>query len=436
MRHCRACRAAAKGQGDMSLRRSGALPAVLAKVLGMFVPLTLISACGAVPFADILSVHEAQEHVYVVARSEDRKSGYVKVLDAHRLGVKDKVLLHKDSAQEIISVLREKDGVIVALREGQGKAAVYLLQAGLPLQRLGQIRSQKFLLTGSDQEFIYSLSTPEVKGKAAQVSGMRYDRAFKSQNAFHFSENPGLLIMNITEDNNAYWYTCLERKAADPAPLAGELNGRLVVVRKAKDTKEYNQFVYEAERLRNVSTAADNGTLWIFATGDEKDGRGNYSDHKIVQFSKTDRMFKAQKMPLALVAFPSRGNPQESDVLWAFGAGNRIVRVQKKDLTYTAKALPQNVRTSSGSERRFAASETETSLLLGAYDFQDRVPGSSGDMPKPHILRYVKTDMEPEMVPLTDTMGDRLLAMPKNLCLIGYRSCLLDPVSKFKREDE
>lgn len=404
--------------------------------MGMIVPLMLFSACGSVPFADILSVHQARDHVYVVARSEDRKSGYVKVLDAHRLGVKDKVLLHKDSAQEIISVLREQDGVIVAVREGQGKAAVYFLQAGVPLQRMGQMRSQKFLLSGSDREFIYSISTPEIKGKAAQVSGMRYDRAFKVQSAFHFSENPGLLIMNITEDNEAYWYTCLERKAADPAPTPGELNGRLVVVRKAKDTREYSQFVYELERVRNISTAADNESLWIFGAGDEKDGRGNYSDHKIITFSKKDRSFKAQKMPLALVAFPSYGIPQESEVLWAFGAGNRLVRVQKKDLTYTAKALPQNVRTTSGSERRFAASETETSFLLGAYDFQDRVPGSSGDMPKPHILRYAKTDMEPEMIPLKDTMGDTLMAVPLRMCLIGYRACILDPVGKFKREDE
>ncbi|OGW18922.1 MAG: hypothetical protein A2X56_13735 [Nitrospirae bacterium GWC2_57_13] len=412
------------------------MPAAPVKVMGMCLPLLLFSACGSVPFADILSVHQAQEHVYVVARSEDRKSGYVKVLDTNRLGVKDKVPLHSDASQQIVSVLREKDGVIVAVREGQGKAAVYRLQAGVPLQRLGQIRSQNFLLSGSDQEFIYSISTPESKGKPAQVNGMRYDRAFKVQNAFHFSENPGLLVINITEDNEAYWYTCLERKAADPAPSPGELNGRLVVVRKAKDTKEYSQFVYEIERLRNISTVADSGSLWIFATGDEKNGRGNYSDHKIVQFSKKDTTFRAQKMLLALVAIPSYGIPQESEILWAFGSGNRIVQVQKKDLTYTTKALPQNVRTSSGSERRFAAAETETSLLLGSYNFQDRVPGSSGEMPKPLILRYTKTDMELEMVPLKDTMGDTLMAIPMNLCLIGYRSCLLDPVSKFKREDE
>jgi hypothetical protein len=260
---------------------------------------------------------------------------------------------------------------------------------------------------------------------------MRFDRTLRAQRPDHFDENRSLVVVGILEDAGSYWYVCLERRVVPPVTSLKEMSGRLVLVRRSKDTKEFRQFDASADVVRNVQAVTDEGAVWIFATAEPVKER-QVVEPRIIRFSKADQTFTTHAMQKALIPFPHEGALKDSGVLWAM-AGDKIVRVATADMSLTTTALPKQFRTTTNMNRAPALYSTADDLIIGAYDQTARTHSGTADFPMPYVLRYSKADLTYEAIRVRPTRGEMFTTGGGNLCMGTYRGCCLDPMREYDR---
>ncbi len=401
----------------------------------LFVLFVALSACTHVPYANILSINQSQNLLYVTAKADDKDGGYVKTLDPHTYAVKDKITILDAGSPDIVSVLQDQSGLVMVVRDGRSRAYLYRLEEDKPLYRLGIISPYASLFSGADRDFFYAVSTADKKAQGILISGMRYDKTLKGQLSNHFSENPNLVVIGVSEDNDAYWYVCLERSVVPVFSSISELSGRVVLARKSKDKKEYRQFEYGADALHSVYSTADDGYIWIFATGDVKDVKGRHAEPKIIKFSKTEQKFTTDVLPMFVVPFPHQRLARESDYLWTIANDTRIIRISKKDYSYVATALPRHLRIYSGNRRTRALFSTDDILLVGAYDFENKVYKGAEEFPAPAILKFSKSDMHYEEIPVKPTTWEAIKTGAASPFIGVYRGCCLNPAREYEKHN-
>ncbi len=399
-----------------------------------------LSACTSVPFVNILSLHQSQDHLYIVVKPDDKHSGYIKVLDLKTNQVTDTIAIKQAGKSDITALFPDKDSLNAFVRDGQSRMYLYEVlkeatEEGARVRKLGMISPYASLFSGADQDFFYAVSTADKKGNGVLISGIRYDKMLKGQMVNHFNENPNLVVISISEDADSYWYLCLERRVVGIFSSIGELSGRMVLVKRSKGAKEYTQFDYTAEPLRSVYGAGDDKAIWVFATTDVKDGRGSYTDHAVIKFSKADQKFEKHPLPMPMIPFPHQWLVKESDHLWALGYDNRIIRISKKDYTYVATAMPRHFRTYNSTNKTLVFLSTDDSLFVGAYDFKNKVYKGTTELPTPYVLRFSKSDMKYEQILVKPTTQEALKTGAANMCLGVYRGCWLEPTSKYERHN-
>ncbi len=398
----------------------------------LFILFVTLSACSPVPYANIMSINQSQNLLYITARSDDKDGGYIKVFDPNTYAVKDKITINDAGSPDIAGVFQENDGIIAVVRDGRSKAYLYRLEEGKPIYKLGIISPAATLFSGADQDFFYAISTADKKARGIYISGMRYDKTLKGQRPNHFSENPNLVVIGVSEDNDSYWYVCLERSVVPAFSSISELSGRMVLAQKTKEKKEYRQFEYAQDTLRSVYSTADAGNIWIFATVDVKDDKGYHAENKIIKFVKSELKFATDSLPMFVVPFPHQRLDRESDYLWTIGYDNRIIRISKKDYSYVSTALPRHLRMYSGRQRTRALFSTDDILLVGAYDFDNRTYKGAEEFPTPYMLKFSKSDMRYEQIPVKPTTWEAVKTGAANPFIGVYRGCCLNP----GREDE
>jgi hypothetical protein len=390
-----------------------------------------LSACSHVPYANITSINQSQNLLYITATSDDKGGGYIKVFDPDTYAVKDKITITDAGSSEIAGVFQDKDGLIAVVRDGRSKAYLYRLEEGRPIYKLGIISPSASLFSGADQDFFYAISSADKKAQGIYISGIRYDKTGKGQLLNHFSENPNLVIIGLSEDNDAYWYVCLVRSVVAAYSSISELSGRIVLAKKSKDKKEFRQFEYGADVLRAVYSTADTANIWIIATVDVRDDKGYHAENKIIKFEKSDQKYTTNGLPIFVIPFPHQRLARETDYLWTIGYDNRIVRISKKDYSYVATALPKNLRMYSGRQRTRALFSTDDSLLVGAYDFVNRTYKGAEEFPTPFLLKFSKSDMHVEQIPMKPTTGEALTAGVLSPFISVYRGCCLNPAREY-----
>jgi hypothetical protein len=403
---------------------SGVVPGLL------FILFVTLSACSRVPYANIISINQPQNLLYITARSDDKDGGYVKVFDPNTYALKDKISIKDAGSPDIAGVFQDKDGLIAVVRDGRSKAYLYRLEEGRPIYRLGSISPYAALFSGADQDYFYAISTADKKAQGIAISGMRYDKTLRGQKLNHFTENPNLVVVGVSEDSDSYWYVCLERRVVPAFSSISELGGRMVLAGRSKDKKEYRQFEYAADTLRSVNSTADAGNVWIFATADVKDDKGYHAESKVIRFDKSEQKFTTNNLPMFVVPFPHQQLARESDYVWTIGSDNRIIRISKKDYSYVATALPRHLRIFSGKQRTRALFSTEDILLIGAYDINNRTYKGAEDFPTPSLLIYSKSDMHYEQIPVKPTTWEAVKTGVANPCMGVYRGCCLNPGSE------
>ncbi len=401
----------------------------------LFVLFAALPACTYIPPANIMSINQSQNLLYVTAKSDDKDGGYVRIFDPSTYDVKNRITILDAGSPDIAGVFQDKDGLIAVVRDGRSKAYLYRLENGKPIYKLGIISPSATLFSGADQDFFYAISAADKKAQGIYISGMRYDKTLNGQRSNHFSENPNLVVIGVSEDNDAYWYVCLERSVVAAFSSISELSGRMVLARKSKDKKEYRQFEYGADALRSVYSSADKGSIWIFATADMKEGDKYRAESKIIKFSKMEQKFSTDVFPMSVVPFPHQRLARESDYLWTIANDNRIIRISKKDYSYVATALPRHLRIYSGNQRTRALFSTDDILLVGAYDFENKTYKGAEELPTPLLLEFSKSDMHVEQIPVKPTRGEAVRAGVLSPFIGVYRGCCITPAREYQKHN-
>jgi hypothetical protein len=400
-----------------------------------FVLFAMLSACSHAPYANIMSINQSQTLLYITAKSDDKDGGYVKTFDPNTYAVKDKVTIADAGSPDIVGVLQDQDGLVMVVRDGRSRASLYRLEEGKLPYKLGMISPYASLFSGADRDFFYAISSADKKAQGIYISGMRYDKTLNGQRPNHFSENPNLVVIGVSEDNDAYWYVCLERSVVPVFSSISGLSGRMVLARRSKDKKEYRQFEYGADELHSVYSTADDGHVWIFASSDVKDVKGSRAEPKIIKFTKTEQKFATDILPMSVVPFPHQRLARESDYLWTIANDNRIIRISKKDYSYAATALPRHLRIYSGMQRTRALFSTDDFLLVGAYDFENKIYKGVEEFPSPFLLKFSKSDMHVEQIPVKPTTWEAVRAGASSPFIGVYRGCCLTPAREYEKHD-
>jgi hypothetical protein len=394
------------------------------------------AACTTVPFANIVSVRDSQDALSVTATSADKRSVYVKIIDPRSYAVRQKIPIGRSGIGDVVAVLPDGPDLFVVTREGKGAATLYHVTPGvevpMPAQKVGSLGAHTAAVVGMDADFLYVISTADRKDRGVLPQGMRFDRTLRAQRPDHFDENRSLVVVGIFEDAAYHWYVCVERRVVPAVTSLKELSGRLVLVRRSKDTKEFRQFDAPPDVVRNVQAVTNESALWIFATADPVKDVRQVVEPRIIKFSKADQTFTTHAMQKALIPFPHEGALKDSGVLWAM-AGDKIVRLATGDMSLTPTALPKKFRTTTNMNRVPALYSTADDLIIGAYDQTAKTQSGTADFPVPYILRYSKADLTYEAIEVKPTRGEAFRTGGGNLCMGTYRGCCLDPMRAYER---
>lgn len=411
-------------------------PARILRSLLLLSGLFVSSSCTTVPFANLVSVCDTGDALAVTATSADKGGAYVKIIDPRSFSVRQKIPVGRKGGGDVVAVLPDGRDLFVATREGKGAATLYHVTPGagapMPAQKVGSLGAFTAVVVGRDADFLYVISTADRKDRGVLPQGMRFDRTLRMQRPDHFDENRSLVVVGILEDAGFDWYVCLERRVVPSVTSLKEMSGRLVVVRRSRDTKEFRQFDAPADIVRNVHAVTDANAIWIFATADPVKDVRQAIEPRIIRFSKADLTFTTQAMQKALVPFPHEGVLKDSGVLWAL-AGDRIVRVATGDMSLTATALPKRFRTTTNMNRVPVLYSTADELLIGAYDQTEKTLSGTADFPMPYLLRYSKADLTYEAIKVKPTSGEAFTTGGGNMCIGAYRGCCLDPMRAYER---
>ena len=128
-----------------------------------------LSACTSVPFVNILSLHQSQDHLYIVVKPDDKHSGYIKVLDLKTNQVTDTIAIKQAGKSDITALFPDKDSLNAFVRDGQSRMYLYEVlkeatEEGARVRKLGMISPYASLFSGADQDFFYAVSTADKKG--------------------------------------------------------------------------------------------------------------------------------------------------------------------------------------------------------------------------------------------------------------------------------
>jgi hypothetical protein len=138
---------------------------------------------------------------------------------------------------------------------------------------------------------------------------------------------------------------------------------------------------------------------------------------------------------MSVVPFPHLRLARESDYLWTIANDNRIIRISKKDYQYVAAALPRHLRIYSGNQRTRALFSTDDILLVGAYDFENKTYKGVEELPTPFLLKFSKSDMHVEQIPVKPTTWEAVRAGALNPFIGVYRGCCLNPARESTGHD-
>jgi hypothetical protein len=365
-----------------------------------------ISACSQT--SDIDSVTGSSERLFVGTRD-----GPVRVFDlsSHRLvdsidipeKIKDRYFHRRISA-----LLEDHGKVLVQVSTTSGplqkpvQSTVYLVE-GKKITRLGTLPPQN-VLVGVDGDSIYG-----VENKETLLEGYRYDKGMRERKAYHFDEYPELVIADMCEYKDSYWYACVSSPSG-----SHRLGGKLFLVSREKGSGNLSLFEIESDTFwyETIALTGDGDSIWIFGTDLKEGGR---IETKIQRFSKTHGSIAESVNASDYELVKMRETERNSPFLWLLHRrDDHLCRLDKK--TLKVEGLDVRIpgeRTRMEEERPSFADSENLWLAVLVYD-------KKGEQYVPYLLRVSAKNMDQELISL-DTEYRQVLAKIET----GFRTGML-----------
>jgi len=249
-----------------------------------------------------------------------------------------------------------------------------------------------------DNNYFYVIERKDIINSVSKryefiYTGTKYDRRNNIRTDFHFDENPYLIVRDVWDDGNAFWYASFQE--GKPGNYTTP-SGILVLVRKSKHSGKINIFpIGDKKWEKDAKIIGDNDWIWVYRNK-------QFSYENIVKFSIKDNSYKFIKTSYNQYTPFKSDNLYESDnFIWllvsSYSHGEvKIIKVDKLEGKYTTITFPEEIFTTS------VICADKDALWIDAYKMKGFSPSGNTT---PYLLKVAKSDSRYEMFLVKPTMG-------------------------------
>lgn len=367
------------------------------------VVLFLLACTAASEIEKIEYICKSGSHLYVVTNEWN-----VKIYDLPNNNLIKVIKLpdsvsYKGRYASIKNVLEDNGDLFIqasaSINNYYDKSYVYHLH-GESIKQIGTLPPESDLV-GVDSNYLYFIIKRTVEGEGGKLSssvqGFRYDKQMKERFDHHFENFPDLVVGNIWEDRDDYWYACLSSLNLDDPP---RISGELVLLLKSKKINEVNSFNLGQYQffLDSLSLFSDNYAVWILGLD-----KTDVFDKKVVKFSKNNKTVEKD----VEVGYATLFKGQESNVsdkyLWLISEQG-IYRLNKDTMESLPFTFPDNITFPYNRAHRPIYSDNNN-LWIAVENYKKN---QRFGMPTEYVLKMSKTDADHQLIPIAASGRDFL----------------------------
>jgi len=373
---------------------------MLKKLILVFLLAIMFSTTGCTYIPSTNAVHMVKSGNYIYIATTNLKGAhndYVNVFETSNNNWKTVSFKGIDNPS-IENMLKDNEGVIVELAcNRKSKNGIYKINGKDEVTRFIELSCYESL-AGNDDNYVYVVErkdlTDNVRKRSEIVyTGIKYDKNSKVRTNYHFDINPMLIVRDIWEDNNAFWYACFQE--GTPRNYVTPY-GTMVLVKKSKHNGKIDIFhLGEDIWEKDAKIIGDNDWIWIYRDK-------QFSDKDIIKFSIKDNAYKFIKIGYNQYTLFKSDKFYESDnFIWLLISTHdheevKIIKTDKLDAKYPSINFPDEIHTTS------VICADKDFLWLDAYKMKGFTPSGNTT---PYLLKVAKSDSSYEMFLVRPTIG-------------------------------
>jgi len=342
---------------------------------------------------------------------------FIRIFDIDKHKWARKITFPNMEKPMIKRIFNDNGSIIMQINEGKWgvNRGIYTINKKGNINRIGDLTGTQSL-AGIDHDFFYAIERKDVKNAKGERTkwvfvGVKYNRKTKNRIEYHFEQNPKLVVRDVWDDDQNYWYACFHEGTPRNYAIP---EGKLVLVSKSKLNSKVEEFYIDSGNWKfDAHILGDQDWIWIFKNPRESDG-------SFIMFSKAGKTYETIKLNIRpLRPFTNQNFNIEDNYLWVLSTSPsrrewQIYFIDKERIRATPIDLPNNIRPSG------AIYADKDYLWVDVYKLRKHYTPSGNQIP--YLLRIAKSDLSYELIFVKPTIGDAIGTVFEN-----FMSWLLSP---------
>jgi hypothetical protein len=367
-----------------------------------FYALYILSGCTHIPSTNAVQIAKSENTLYIGTNIASRSTtAFIRLYDIDKNQWGGKIVLSNVKETVIEKMLTDNNDLYVQ-QKGNWKenGGIYSISKKGDINRIVELTHSESLV-GMDDDYFYLVERKDINNIAKNgrfeyiFRGTKYSRQSNVRAEFHFEQNHDVVVWDVWEDDQSYWYACLlEEKPRDH----NVPEGKLVLVNKSKHGNKIDIYKYDSNNwVFGAQLFGDKDWIWIFP---------DTRDHNVsIKFSKKDKTFDLNNAKLKyLRPFSSIEHDENDNYLWFYKRDSstgevKVYRVDKETLTPTQIDLPKGLRS------RYTFYEDKNFLWVDVYKLTSYAPTGNT---VPYLLKISKNDLSYNLILVKPTVGDSI----------------------------
>lgn len=317
-----------------------------------------------------------------------------------------------DSNETVTNKMISNEDLIYLQRQGNWKynGAIYSLDKKSVVHKVVEIGNFESLSGMDDENYFVTelkyLNDPNNKTNNWLFKGAKYNRKTKTRSDYHFENYQDLIVTDIWEDDQSYWYACFRggKPQKDNIP-----QGTLVLVTKSKFDGKLDSYELDGGNwIFKAKIIGDKDWIWVFRYATDI----AYNKPPFAKFSKKDKAFVNASIKTN-VSWPitTTNDVTNDNYLWfidpSFNSTGKatIFRVNKETSNSISIDLPKEIRITG------TAVVDNEFIWLDAYKLKSFAPSGNTE---PYLIKLSKKDMSYDIIYVKPTMSDSIKTIFEN----------------------
>lgn len=260
-------------------------------------------------------------------------------------------------------------------------------------------------LISADDKYLYAIKNDLVETSKNKyefvLHSFRYNKNTGTKIENHFDNDSSLLVEDLCDDKNYYWYACYINPVATHWT---NVKGHLAVVRKDKITNEIKvvnlgEDVFE----KNIFVSADSSNVWIYGE--------NWFKNNVFKISKTTLTYDTLRMPDLTSHIKAISSYNDGSYEWLLSSKANKLYLERFD-KINLKFMQIPLTDVQISEYR-AAVEDDRYIWVGASQLRSST-SAFWERSTPYLLRVSKTDLSTNIFPVETTFSEGISNIWRN----------------------